>query len=62
MKFSARNHPGQLLLNWDCRGAAAEVRQLLKQEHGESSAATRKQVKKETDRSQKNRYNQERRA
>lgn len=62
MKFSARNHPGQLLLNWDCRGAAAEVRQLLKKEYGESSAAARKPVKKETDRSQKDHHNQERRA
>jgi DNA-binding transcriptional MerR regulator len=62
IKFSARNHPGQLLLNWDCRGAAEEVRQLLKKEDGERSAATRKPVKTETDHSQKNRHNQERRA
>lgn len=29
-RISARKHPGQLLLNWDCRGAVAELRGLLR--------------------------------
>ena len=29
-RISARKHPGQLLLNWDCRGAVSELRELLR--------------------------------
>jgi DNA-binding transcriptional MerR regulator len=29
-RIGARKHPGQLLLNWDCRGAVAELRGLLR--------------------------------
>src|ERR1022692_4498157 len=62
VKFSARKRPGQLLLNWDCRGTAAEVRQLLKRGFGESPASAPQPVKNERDDPRKKRLNQERRA
>jgi hypothetical protein len=62
VKLSVRNHPGQLLLNWDCRGTAAEVRQLLKRGFGESPASAPQPVKNERDDPRKKRLNQERRA
>ena len=31
-RMSARKHPGQLLLDWDCSGAVAELRELMRED------------------------------
>src|ERR1022692_1728786 len=61
VKFSARKRPGQLLLNWDCRGTAAEVQRLITNEDRESPATKQKTVNSETGRFVTKRYDRGRR-
>jgi DNA-binding transcriptional MerR regulator len=62
LRFSARKCPGQLLLNWDCRGTAAELRRLIRDQNRERPASEQKTVASETRRFVTKRDDRERRA